>query len=144
MISTANGGTVINYSDRFTLSGMTGTFPPNVKDDISKATGTKGPDTVNNVKDGANNANAGGGGGGTPYSLQTGLTKYAPMQRKPGTKITMKTASMQYPTSAFNIAKTALPTPSQVTTLTQSVTYSAQSIENPVCQSLRWTCDIHG
>lgn len=133
MISAAAGGTVTNYSDRFTLTGMTGTFPPNVEAAIKSNTGTGGPATENNVKDSANNANGAAGGQGTPYSLQTGLTKYAPMQRKPGTKITLKSASMQYPTSAYVIAKSPLPVPSQVTTITASVTYSVSSIENPVC-----------
>lgn len=132
MISAAAGGTVVNYSDRFTLTGMTGTFQPNVAAGIKSTTGTGGPATENNVKDSAKNGD-GAGGQGTPYSLQTGLTKYAPMQRKPGTKITLKTASMQYPTSAFVLAKSPLPVPSQVTTITASVTYSVASIENPVC-----------
>ena len=112
---------------------MTGTFPPNVEAGIQGITGTNGPATENNV---VNNADPAAGAGaenfGQAYSLQTGLTKYAPMQKKPGTKITAKTASMQYPTSSFNIATTALPTPKQVTTVTQSATYSAQSIENTV------------
>ena len=138
MISSATGGTVINYSSRFSLSGMTGTFPPKVEEGIKGVTGTGGPPTQNNVN---NNANAGAGGaaGGfsVPYSLQTGLTKYAPMQGRPGTKITAKQASAQYPTSSVNLAKTFLPTPVQVTTMTMSGTYAlASSIENTVCDIL--------
>jgi len=130
MISAAASGTVVNYSDRFTLTGMTGTFPPNVETGIKGISGKGGPPTENNVN---NNANpAAGGGNNQPYSLQSGLTKYAPMQRKPGTKITLKTASMQYPTSAAPIAKTALPIPKQVTTMTASVTYAVSSMENAV------------
>ncbi len=130
MISAAAGGTVVNYSDRFTLTGMSGTFPPTVETAIKGISGTGGPPTENNVN---NNANpAAGGGNNQPYSLQTGLTKYAPMQRKPGTKITVKTASMQYPTSAVPIAKTALPIPKQVTTMTASATYAVSSMENTV------------
>ena len=133
IISAATGGTVINYSDRFTLSGMTGTFPPNVQAGIKDITGTSGPATENNVVDNADAAaGAGGGNFGQAYSLQTGLTKYAPMQKKPGTKITAKTPSMQYPTSSFKLATTILPTPKQVTTVTQSAPHSASSIENPV------------
>ena len=136
MISAATGGTVINYSSRFTLSGMTGTFPPTVEDGIKGVTGTGGPPTQNNIN---NNATAGAGGAAgasVAYTLQTGLTKYAPMQGKPGTKITANKASAQYPTSAVNLAKTFLPTPVQVTTVTQSGTYAlASSIENTVCKS---------
>ena len=134
MISAATGGTVINYSSRFTLTGMTGTFPPNVEDGIKKVSGTDGPSTENNIN---NNAGAGAGGAAgasVPYTLQTGLTKYAPMQGKPGTKITAGKASPLYPSSSVVVANTFLPTPVQVTTITMSGTYApAESIENTVC-----------
>ena len=133
MISAAPGGTVINYSDRFTLSGMAGTFPPNVEAGVKAVTDTSGPKTKNNIVDNPNAAAGGGGAFGQPYSMQTGATKYAPMQQKPGTKITAKGASMLYPTSSAKIAKTFLPTPVQVTTMTMSGTYApASSLENPV------------
>lgn len=134
MISAATGGTVINYSSRFTLSGMTGTFPPAVEAGIKDITGTGGPAAQNNVNNNANAGAAGAAGGfSVPYTLQTGLTKYAPMQGKPGTKITAKQASAQFPTSSVDLAKTFLPTPVQVTTVTQSGTYAlAASIENTV------------
>ncbi|KAL6717031.1 Cell wall synthesis protein kre9 precursor [Lecanora helva] len=133
MISTATGGTVVNYSDRFTLSGMKGTFPPNVEQGIKGVTGTGGPKTENNVDKNAAEVPANGQAGGpyaVTYTAQTGLTKYAPMQGKPGTKITAKNPTPQYPTSSVKIAKTFLPTPSQVTTMTVSATYSASSHEN--------------
>lgn len=142
MISNAAGGTVVNYSDRFTLSGMTGTFPPNVQAGIKNIKGTTGPATENNVNNAANPAAGGGQGAGglygVPYTLQTGATKYAPMQRRPGTKITMKAASMQYPTSVAQTAKTFLPTPAQVTTMTLSGTYNLpESVENTVSYQTR-------
>ncbi|KAL9632818.1 MAG: hypothetical protein Q9164_005076 [Protoblastenia rupestris] len=132
MISGGTGGSVINYSDRFTLSGMTGTFPPAVEAGIKEVKDTSGPQAQNNINDNANaNGAAGGGGGsGQPYSMQTGATRYAPMQRKPGTKITARAATPLYPTSSAKIAKTFLPTPKQVTTMTMSVTWTASSVEN--------------
>ena len=135
MISVAPGGTVINYSDRFSLSGMTGTFPAAVQKGAAGITGTNGPAAQNNV---ASNPNAGvATGAGGPYAVtytaQTGLTKYAPMQGKPGTKITAKSPTPQYPTSSVQFALTFLPTPSQVTTITLSATYSTSSMENTVC-----------
>ncbi len=136
MISVATaGGTVINYSPRFSLTGMTGSFPPNVLSGLKAVTGTDGPATENNVV----KANPGGAVGGqaeyaVPYTLQTGLTKYAPMQPQPPTKITAKNIKMLWPTSSVVIAKTWLPRPSQVTTFTQSVTYSMSSRENTVSQ----------
>ena len=134
MISTATeGGTVINYSDRFTLTGMTGVTPPNYVSAIPG--GTAGPATVNQV---ANNAGAAapaagaGTGDGVPYNLQTGLTKYAPMQPIPPTKITQKKVTPLFPTSAYTVAKTWLPQASIQTTITASQTFSVQSRENTV------------
>lgn len=135
MISAATGGTVINYSDRFSLSGMTGTFPANVETGIKGVTGTGGPATENNINANAAAVPAAGQAGGpyaVTYTAQTGLTKYAPMQGKPGTQITANKPTPQYPTSAVKTAKTFLPTPSQVTTMTVSATYSTSSIENTV------------
>ncbi len=138
-MSAAPGGTVINYSGRFSLSGMTGTFPPAVQKAAAGITGTDGPAAVNNV---ASNPDAGaatkaGGPYAVTYTAQTGLTKYAPMQGKPGTKITAKSPTPQYPTSSVQFAITFLPTPSQVTTITMSATYSTSSMENTVCNYLR-------
>lgn len=132
---------MINYSSRFSLSGMTGTFPANVAEAVKGITGTDGPASQNNIKDNANAGAAGAAGGfSVAYTLQTGLTRYAPMQGKPGTKITAKQASAQYPTSAVNLAKTFLPTPVQVTTMTMSGTYAlASSIENTVCGTFVYT-----
>lgn len=135
MISVATGGgQVINYSNRFSISGMTGTAAATYKDAVPG--GTDGPDGEDNA---ANNADSGaatsaaGTGDGVPYPLQTGLTKYAPMQPIPPTKITKKQYSPLYPTSAVTIATTWLPTPSIVTTVTASQTFSVSSMENTVC-----------
>lgn len=112
---------------------MTGTFPPNVQAGIKDISGTDGPKPENNIVDAKDNPAAGANGAtDAPYSMQTGLTKFAPMQRKPGTKITLKSASAQYPTTPYTIAKTALPTPKQVTTITASPTYTVASMENTV------------
>lgn len=140
MISAASGGTVVNYSDRFTLSGMTGTFPPNVVSGIAGVTGTGGPPTENNVNNNAAVPAAGEAGGpyAVTYTAQTGLTKYAPMQGKPGTKITAKNPTPQYPTSSASTATTIWPTPSQVTTHTVSATYKAPDQENTVCDRIEY------
>lgn len=67
-----------------------------------------------------------------PYPEQTGLTKYAPMQSAPPTKITAKDYTPLYPTSAYTIATTWLPPASIVTTITMQPTYSFSSMENTV------------
>ena len=133
MISTAKeGGTVTNYSNRFSITGMTGTNPATVPSTI---TGTAGPDTVNAVANGAaaaaaNPAAADGGLYDVAYADQTGLTKYAPMQGIPPTKITAKNFSPKYPTSSVSIATTWLPKPTVQTTMTQTQTFSVSSMEN--------------
>ena len=127
----SNGGQVINYSSRFTLTGMTGVFPQNVLDGFSSVTGTAGPPTKNQA---AGAAPAGGATGdfALPWSEQTGLTKYAAMQPYPGSKITKKTKTPLFPTSPYTIATTFMPPPTIVTTATQQVTWSFSQIENPV------------
>ncbi|MCJ1367005.1 hypothetical protein MMC16_006136 [Acarospora aff. strigata] len=145
MISVATaGGTITNYSPRFSLTGMTGTFPDNVLAGLKKVSGTAGPATENNVVAANPGAGAGGQGAGfaVPYTLQTGLTKYAPMQPEPPMKITAKNASPLWPTSSYSVAKTWLPRPSQVTTFTQSVTYSLSSRENTVAPASHPTGDM--
>ncbi|KAF4552856.1 putative cell wall synthesis protein KRE9 [Elsinoe fawcettii] len=131
MVSTsASGGQLINYSSRFTLTGMTGTFPAAVQAGITAAAGSSaGPATEDQL---SNNVGAGAGDSGNqvPYSLQSGLTRYAPMQPVPPTKITQKTWTPLFPTSAFTVATTYLPVPSIVTTVTAKQTFSVSSIEN--------------
>jgi hypothetical protein len=137
MISVATaGGTVTNYSNRFTLTGMTGTFSQTVTNGLLTISGTTGPDTVNNVVGAAaagSTAAAEDGAWGTPYNLQTGLTKYAPMQPVPPTAITATNTSPLWPTSSVVLASTYLPIPSVVTTLTQPQTFSVSSHANTVC-----------
>lgn len=140
MIATATeGGTITYYSSRFNMPGMTGTTPAEYATAAAAVSGTDGPDTVNAV---ANNAGAAapaaGAAGGAytvPYALQSGLTKYAPMQGVPPTKITLKNFSPMYPTSAYTIATTFLPKASIVTTMTESQTFKVTSIENTVSQN---------
>ena len=145
MISTAKeGGTIINYSDRFTITGMTGTTTPAIQKAVTALGGTTaGPPTVNSVTPGgavapvpppaADTPAAGNSVYNIPYGQQTGLTKYAPMQGVPPTKITNKGMTPQYPTSAVQIAVTFLPKASIVTTLTEPMTFSVNSHPNTVC-----------
>lgn len=136
IISSTAGGTVTNYSPRFSLTGMTGTFPPNVEAGIKKVKGTTSPPTA---KDLANSPDAGApdpvapdASYAIPFLSQTGTIMYAPMQGRPGTKITAKSISPAYPTSSVKIATTHLPPPKQITTHTLSMTISTSSRENTV------------
>lgn len=134
-----DGSQVINYSDRFTLSGMTGTFPPTYQAAIAKITGTTGPASTNQeAPAAAGGAQGAQGDYAVTYTAQTGLIKYAPMQIPPGTKITAKNVSPRYPTSSVQIAKAFLPTPKQTTTMTASLTVKpAQSHAFNVSQTFQ-------
>ncbi|KAF1976148.1 hypothetical protein BU23DRAFT_456520 [Bimuria novae-zelandiae CBS 107.79] len=129
----AKGGTYTFFSDRFSMNGMTAEFSPALVTALKKVSGTAGPaDVDTTVKDAAAVADVADEEYEVEYTMQTGATRYAPMQPIPPTKITAKTAKPQYPTSSVKIATTKLPTPSQQTTITQSQTHKVSSIENTV------------
>lgn len=134
------GGYVVNFSDRFSMTAMGGEIDQKFELAVDNLNGaTKGPDTINRV---ANNAKpdadtgdqpaAGGGSFAIPYNLQTGLTRYAPMQPIPGTKITKKSFTPLFPTSAYKLATTPMARPTIITTQTAPQTFSVLSVENPV------------
>ncbi|KAK5127764.1 hypothetical protein LTR85_004880 [Meristemomyces frigidus] len=129
----SDGGTITTYSDRFTMTGMTGTTPATYLDAVTALDGsTAGPALVDDVStdSSATSAAAGGDMFTIAYNLQTGLTKYAPMQPVPPTKITAKTFTPLFPTSAYTIATTWMPQASILTTITESQTFSVSSMEN--------------
>lgn len=134
MVATgAKGGTYTVFSDRFAYTGMTASFSIALKADLEDISGTSGPaDVDTTVKDAADVSNVADDEYEVEYTMQTGATRYAPMQPVPPTKITAKTAKMQYPTSSVVIATTKLAIPKVQTTLTQSQTHKVSSIENTV------------
>lgn len=131
IISPVPGGTVTNYSPRFSLTGMKGTFPPNVAAGIKAVPGTEGPPTEK-PEGGAPGANIPSASYAIPFASQTGKIFYAPMQKRPGPKITAKTISPAYPTSSVTLATTILPPPVPTTTITASMTMSTDSHANTV------------
>lgn len=136
-ISAASGGTVINFSDRFTLKSMAGTFPAAVQQGLSSISGTAGPADQNNVgTTAAAGATAtvpvGADVYNTPYTLQSGTIRYAPMPPMAQTSITAKSAAPLFPTSAYTVYPTIAGTPNAITTNTLALTFSASSRENPV------------
>ncbi|KAM3419872.1 hypothetical protein BST61_g3201 [Cercospora zeina] len=126
------GGQVINFSDRFSISGLTGTAPASVVTAMKSVTGSAGPATIDQV---SNNAGAGAGADAgsfdVPYAEQSGPTRYAPMQGIPPTKITVNKFTPLHPTSPYTIATTWLPIATIQTTITQTQTFHVSSIENP-------------
>jgi len=128
----------IVYSNRFSLTGMSGNYPnTNIQTAATQAAAlgnTAVPAAI------AGNAGAGAGAAASSnsnlgtmmiaFSLQTGTVKTAPMQQKPGTTITAQNTAPQYPTSSWSVFTTLAPIPIQVSTFTPSATYSASSREN--------------
>ena len=107
---------------------------PTVKKAAEDISTTAGPATEDTTTDGTDPAAADPAEGdyGVTYTMQTGPTRYAPMQPVPPTKITAKNTKPLYPTSSVKIAKSKLPIPTIQTTLTQSQTFSVKSMENTV------------
>lgn len=140
------GGQLITYSDRFSYSGMTGAWSPNVKTGLKDISGTSGPATQDNTvsSDGKAAADPAAGDFDVEYTMQTGATRYAPMQPVPPKTVTKTDTKPLYPTSSVVIAKSKLPIPSVQTTVTQSQTASVSSKVNDVCQPLAdAVCDLY-
>ncbi len=126
------GGELFTYSDRFSYSGMTGAWGTTVKAALDKLDSTKGPETKDNTADPAGAAAGADGAFDVEYTMQTGATRYAPMQPIPPKKVTATNTKPLYPTSSVRIATTALPIPSIQKTITQSQTFTFSSVENTV------------
>jgi hypothetical protein len=146
-VSAATGGTVVNFSDRFTLKSMSGTFPPAIQQGLRTVSGTAGPADQNNIQApqagaGAATPSPGDGAYDTPYTLQTGTIRYAPMPPMAQSKITAKNASPQWPTSAYTVYQTIAGTPNAVTTNTLPITFEVSSRENPVSTCLSVLKDL--
>lgn len=135
----SNNVTVVNYSERFSVTGMTGTFSELVQYGLSlTANDTESHQDLKLRKRQVVAAIAPAIVPAkdlydVPYPEQSkGLTKYAPMGKRPATTITAKSGPPQFPTSAYSIARTFLPVPTWQTTLTASRTWTDSLIENPV------------
>ncbi|KAF2684571.1 hypothetical protein K458DRAFT_418141 [Lentithecium fluviatile CBS 122367] len=133
IVATAKtGGTLQVYSPRFSYSGMTGEFPDGVITAMKSVKGTSGPSSVDNTAKEGEAVDPNAELFDVEYTMQTGPTRFAPMQPVPPTKITKKTATPQHSTSSVDIARTILPIPSIQTTITQSQTHKVSSMANTV------------
>lgn len=132
----SNNITVINYSERFSVTGMTGTFSELVQYGLSPTandTSESHQDLKVRKRQVAAAIIPAKDVYDVPYPEQSkGLTKYAPMGKRPATTITAKSGPPQFPTSTFSVARTFLPIPTWQTTLTASRTWTDSLIENPV------------
>jgi Yeast cell wall synthesis protein KRE9/KNH1 len=132
--SLQSGGTIVNYSSRFTLSGMIGTFAPAIFAGMQDVgANINGPSRQSFLGQNLNNQHP-FDPWNIPLGQQTGSIVYAPMQSYPPTKITKSLPTPQYPSSPYTIVTTMMPpNPSISKTMTQAITWSFQQMENPVC-----------
>ena len=121
-------GYTIHYTNRFTLKGMTGSYTPSVggiSDPPSGQTSIAGTGQTGIVSIDSRSFSV-------SYTMQTGLTRYAPMQLQPGSTVTKDKSqwSRRYPTSAVTYYTSLRPSPSQVSTITPGWSYTMSSLVN--------------
>jgi hypothetical protein len=123
--ATSSDGYTIHYSNRFTLSGMTGSTEPSGDD-------TSPPSAQTSLSDGATTLPASelSKSFALAYSEQTGLTRYAPMQTQPGTTVTATTWSRRYPASAVTYYTSLSSSLAQLSTITPGWSYTLSSAVN--------------
>ncbi|ODV63099.1 cell wall synthesis KRE9KNH1 [Ascoidea rubescens DSM 1968] len=127
-------GYSIHYTKRFRLSGMTGTLESTgaLTDDSPSAqysfAGTDtDTDTETTVETEAVDTSA---SFKITYTLQTGRTRFAPMQTQPGSTVTATTWRRKFPTSAVTYYSTVQPSPVVYSTITPGWSYSRTSYFN--------------
>lgn len=117
-------GYTIHYSPRFQLTGMSGAKLA----DTTLYTMAPSPET--RITTGDVGATIDSRSFTVPYTKQTGLVKYAPMQTQPPTKITASTWTRIHETSAVSYFTTDSKQPEQHTTLTPGWSYYISSDAN--------------
>ncbi|KAI9796628.1 MAG: hypothetical protein M1833_006068 [Piccolia ochrophora] len=143
MVSVGPVGTVTNFSPRFSLTDMTGTFSDEILASLQTVKDGQSPLEIRQVGPGAApvgapaaavppaGAAAPVGDFNMPFAQQDGPTRYCPMQKQPGKVITAEDAEPLFPTSRIpKIQTTFLPTPEAKTTVTQKATEVVKSREN--------------
>ncbi|CAB4254714.1 similar to Saccharomyces cerevisiae YJL174W KRE9 Glycoprotein involved in cell wall beta- glucan assembly [Maudiozyma barnettii] len=110
----------IHYSPRFLLKNMEGAIGTNTFTALTEPTADY------------NLPKKGGGKVDTrsftiPYTLQTGISRFAPMQLQPNTTVTKTTWTNKYPTSAVTYYSTIAKSVAQMTTITQGWSYTFKS-----------------
>ncbi|KAI9927347.1 hypothetical protein MW887_002959 [Aspergillus wentii] len=130
MVASGPEASIINYSSRFTLTGMSGSFSSHLMNGINSVVDSNALPIGEEHEREELRKRQNVGAYTIPYSLQTGPTKYAPMAKQPGSTIPAKSPTPQYPTSHYSIATTYLPEATVQQTLSAAATYSVSSVEN--------------
>lgn len=121
--ATYSDGYSIHYTDRFQLKGMSGSS-------TIKATATGDSPAAQVSIEGADGGSINSKSFSITYTLQTGKTRYAPMQMQPGSTVTHSKYSTRYPTSAVTYFSTKGKSPVVYSTITPGWSYSRKSHTN--------------
>ncbi|CAI5758859.1 unnamed protein product [Candida verbasci] len=120
----------IHYSQRFRLTDMSGSNVVNKQTTTAtfsmSVTGAQPGDQAV----GFASASVDSASFTVPYTLQTGRTRYAPMQMQPGSKVTATTWTRKFPTSSVSYYSTKMKSPNIQSTITPGWSYTAESAVN--------------
>lgn len=122
-------GYTIHYTPRFTLSGMSGSANTFTSFAGSYFTQT-GPQPTAQIDVGGDATTINSASFTVPYTLQTGKTRFAPMQTQPGSTVTHTMFSTRYQTSAYTPYSTIRPSPAVYSTITPGWSYAVTSVIN--------------
>lgn len=117
-------GYSIHYSGHFRLNGMAGPLAP------VRESETVAPTPQTMITTGGVPAPIQSASFSVTYALQTGLSRFAPMQRQPRTKVTATHWTRQHPTSAVTYYATIRHSVQQITTITPGWDYTVGNQEN--------------
>ncbi|CCH46933.1 Cell wall synthesis protein [Wickerhamomyces ciferrii] len=124
--TTKDDGYTINYSQRFKLTGMTGTEKASGSGDPPSGQTSVGGDSTSSTLSPEEMSKS----FSVAYTSQTGPTRYAPMQTQPGTTVTKSTWSRKFQTSAVSYFSSIKPSPSVLSTITPGWDYTISSVIN--------------
>lgn len=119
-------GSTIHYTPRFTLSGMSGSPTTyTYAASLFSVTGAN-PDAQFALTTGEATS-IDSRSFTVPYTMQTGRTRYAPMQTQPGSVVTYTMYSNRHATSAYTAYTSILPSPNVYSTITPGWSYAVTS-----------------
>lgn len=117
-------GYTIHYTNRFKLTGMSGTAF------ASSATDTSPPPGQTSLRDEGDTGTINMASFTIPYTKQTGVSRFAPMQTQPGKSVTVTTWTRRYPISSVSYFSTLINSLQQLTTITPGWSYTISSAHN--------------
>ncbi|CDO94154.1 unnamed protein product [Kluyveromyces dobzhanskii CBS 2104] len=117
-----SSGYTMHYSGRFKLTGMDGTLSVSV----ASVTETNGPAEQISLRSASIDSRS----FTIPYTAQTGVSRFAPMQQQPGSTVTLATWTRKYASSAVTYYPSLINSLQQKTTITPGWSYTRNSDYN--------------